>query len=219
MVPTQLFCPFKVLTFLSHTLSNNLSSSCKLASTNSYPPLLEAAMDANAPLPDELDIAGPVDSDEEKDTVTAAIARSRPRPCDQHIFVNTRQKYQYVRMKEMLGTALGGRGAPGGLFATAPAATPGPGPGPGSTSSSGNVVAVAVAGAVTTASAVARANIDAANAAATAAAAGEGGERRQPAVQASGAGPSKGGASSGAGNSSRKTSVTAAGSSSGATQA
>lgn len=173
-------------------------------------------MDANAPLPDELETAGPVDSDEEKDTVMAAIARSRPRPCDQHIFVNTRQKYQYVRMKEMLGTALGGRGAPGGLFATAPAAAPGPGPGLTSSSglASGNVVAVAVAGAVTTASAVARASADTASVAAAAAAAsttatvGESGERRQPATQASGAGPLKGPGSGGPGNASRKTSLT-----------
>lgn len=171
-------------------------------------------MDANAPLPDELETAGPVDSDEEKDTVMAAIARSRPRPCDQHIFVNTRQKYQYVRMKEMLGTALGGRGAPGGLFATAPATAPAPGPGLTSSSglASGNVVAVAVAGAVTTASAVARASADtasvAAAAASTTATVGESAERRQPATQASGAGPLKGPGSGGPGNASRKTSLT-----------
>lgn len=67
-------------------------------------------MDANAPLVDEMDTAGPVDSDEEKDAVMAAIARSRPQPLAQHIFVPTRRKYALVRMKEMLGNALGGRG-------------------------------------------------------------------------------------------------------------
>lgn len=71
-------------------------------------------MDANAPLPEDVDNAGPVDSDEEKDNVMAAIARSRPQPLEQHIFVPTRRKYQLVRMKEMLGNALGGRGLFGG---------------------------------------------------------------------------------------------------------
>ncbi|MCJ1260360.1 Mitochondrial beta-keto-acyl synthase [Lobaria immixta] len=74
----------------------------------------KAAMDANAPLPEDLDNIGPVDSDEEKDTVMAAISRSRPQPLEQHIFVPTRRKYQLVRMKEMLGNALGGRGLFGG---------------------------------------------------------------------------------------------------------
>ncbi|MCJ1362537.1 hypothetical protein MMC16_001641 [Acarospora aff. strigata] len=78
----------------------------------------KAAIDANAPLQDDFDKdAGPVDSDEEKDTIMAAIARSRPQPVEQHVFVDTRRKYQYVRMKEMLSNALGGsRG--GGLFST-----------------------------------------------------------------------------------------------------
>ena len=81
-------------------------------------PLTEAAIDANAPLQDDFDKdAGPVDSDEEKDAIMAAIARSRPQPVEQHIFIDTRRKYQYVRMKEMLSNALGGsRG--GGLFST-----------------------------------------------------------------------------------------------------
>lgn len=46
----------------------------------------------------------------------AAIARSRPRPLEQYIHIPTRRKYQYVRMKEMLGNALGGGRASGGLF-------------------------------------------------------------------------------------------------------
>lgn len=72
-------------------------------------PVTEAAMDANAPLIDDLDTNGPVDSDEEKDAVMTAIARSCPRPLEQHVFVPVHRKYQLVRMKEMLGNALGGR--------------------------------------------------------------------------------------------------------------
>jgi hypothetical protein len=73
-------------------------------------------MDANAPLPDEVDPSGPVDSDEEKELVMAAVARSRPRPLAQHVHVSTRRKYNHIRMKEMLANALAGRGGPGGLF-------------------------------------------------------------------------------------------------------
>ncbi len=78
---------------------------------------VEAAIDANAPLQDEHEPnAGPIDSDEEKDAVMAAIARSNPQPLSQHIMVPRRRKYQYLRMKEMLHNALGGsRGQ--GLFA------------------------------------------------------------------------------------------------------
>ncbi|KAL2846729.1 mRNA capping enzyme, catalytic domain-containing protein [Aspergillus pseudodeflectus] len=77
----------------------------------------KAAIDANAPLQDDLENNGPVDSDEEKDAVMAAIARSRPQPMVTHTLISTRKKYQYVRIKEMLSHALGGsRG--GGLFST-----------------------------------------------------------------------------------------------------
>lgn len=77
----------------------------------------KAAIDANAPLQDDYDNNGPVDSDEEKEAVMAAIARSRPQPLATHTLIQTRKKYQYVRMKEMLAHALGGpRG--GGLFST-----------------------------------------------------------------------------------------------------
>lgn len=82
-------------------------------------------MDANAPLPDEADPTGPVDSDEEKDAVMAAVARSRPRPLEQHIHVSAHRKYTYIRMKEMLANALGGRGGSGGLFGTNAATTTG----------------------------------------------------------------------------------------------
>ncbi|KAL2005460.1 hypothetical protein VTN00DRAFT_2671 [Thermoascus crustaceus] len=77
----------------------------------------KAAIDANAPLQDDYDNNGPVDSDEEKEAVMAAIARSRPQPLVTHTLMPTRKKYQYVRMKEMLSHVLGGpRG--GGLFST-----------------------------------------------------------------------------------------------------
>ncbi|PYH87979.1 SCA7-domain-containing protein [Aspergillus ellipticus CBS 707.79] len=77
----------------------------------------KAAIDANAPLQDDLDNNGPVDSDEEKDAVMAAISRSNPQPMVTHTLISTKKKYQYVRIKEMLSHALGGsRG--GGLFST-----------------------------------------------------------------------------------------------------
>lgn len=76
----------------------------------------EAAIDANAPLQDEVDTNGPVDSDEERDSVMAAIARSNPRPMVEHSLVTTKTKYRYVRIKEQMLHAIGGRG--GGLFST-----------------------------------------------------------------------------------------------------
>lgn len=60
---------------------------------------------------------GPVDSDEEKDNVMAALGRSNPQPLVTHTVITTKNKYRYVRIKEMLSHALGGaRG--GGLFST-----------------------------------------------------------------------------------------------------
>ncbi|CRG90571.1 SAGA-associated factor 73 [Talaromyces islandicus] len=77
----------------------------------------KAAIDANAPLQDEFENNGPVDSDEERDAVMAAISRSRPTPLATHTLVPTRKKYHYVRMKEMLSNVLGSaRG--GGIFST-----------------------------------------------------------------------------------------------------
>ena len=76
----------------------------------------EAAIDANAPLLDDVaENAGPVDSDEETELVMAGIARSRPRPLDQHVHVPMRRKCNYLRVKEMLSNALGG--ARGSVFA------------------------------------------------------------------------------------------------------
>ena len=74
----------------------------------------KAALEAKAPLLDDGPPEGPVDSDEEKDAVMAAIARMRPMSLDQHVFVPTARKYKHIRMKEMLGNALGSRGSGGG---------------------------------------------------------------------------------------------------------
>ncbi|BDD55724.1 hypothetical protein MPDQ_004805 [Monascus purpureus] len=77
----------------------------------------KAAIDANAPLQDDLDSGGPVDSDEERDSIMAAISRSRPQPLVTHTLISTKKKYHYVRIKEMLSHALGGsRGS--SLFST-----------------------------------------------------------------------------------------------------
>lgn len=83
--------------------------------------IIEAAIDANAPLQDDFENNGPVDSDEERDAVLAAISRSHPKPLAVHTLMPMRKKYHYVRMKEMLSNVLGGaRG--GGLFSTGPTA-------------------------------------------------------------------------------------------------
>ena len=84
--------------------------------------LQKAALSAAAPLIDDEPPTGPVDSDEEKDAVMAAIARSRPTPLEQHVFVPAARKYKHIRMKEMLGNALGVKG---GLFGNARVAAPG----------------------------------------------------------------------------------------------
>jgi hypothetical protein len=83
--------------------------------------IVEAAIDANAPIPEEdLDAAltGPIDSDEERDAVMTAISRSfsRPQPLVNTTLFPTRRKYQLIRMKEMLSNAMNGpRG--GSMFA------------------------------------------------------------------------------------------------------
>ena len=106
----------------------------------------KAALSAAAPLPDDEPPTGPVDSDEEKDAVMAAFARSRPQPLEQHVFVPTARKYKYIRMKEMLGNALGVKG---GLFGGARAAGVGgiePLPGEGALVSTTKPIAQAAGG-------------------------------------------------------------------------
>ncbi|KAL9598964.1 MAG: hypothetical protein Q9219_004147 [cf. Caloplaca sp. 3 TL-2023] len=79
----------------------------------------KAAMDANAPLADDTDAHAVVDSDEEKDAVMAAIARSRPQPLAQHVPIGLRRKHQRIRVKEALANALAGNRG-GNLFAIRP---------------------------------------------------------------------------------------------------
>jgi len=81
----------------------------------------KAAIDANAPalLEEDLDptLAGPVDSDEERDAVMSAIARSlaSPQPLVTAPLVPRRRNYQLIRLRETLSNAMSGnRGA--GLF-------------------------------------------------------------------------------------------------------
>ncbi|KAL8802054.1 MAG: hypothetical protein Q9182_004067 [Xanthomendoza sp. 2 TL-2023] len=79
----------------------------------------KAAMDANAPLVDDTDANLPVDSDEEKEAVMAGLARWRPQPLAQHVFVGRRTKYNRIRVKEALAQALAGqRGS--NMFAVRP---------------------------------------------------------------------------------------------------
>jgi len=83
-----------------------------------------AAIDANAPLPEDLEPSGAVDSDEEKDSIMAALARHKPRPLATYTHVSQRSKYQYIRMKDMIRSALGA--PPGGSpFGNPPSATDG----------------------------------------------------------------------------------------------
>ena len=79
----------------------------------------KAALDANAPLPDEAE-TGPVDSETERDAVMAALQRRRPQPLAQHVHVGIRQRYTSVRLRDLLGNAFAGMrplvGSGGGMF-------------------------------------------------------------------------------------------------------
>ncbi|CAI6337279.1 unnamed protein product [Periconia digitata] len=79
-----------------------------------------AAIDANAPLPEDLEPSGAVDSDEEKEAIMTALAHHYPRPMATYHHVSLRSKYQSIRMKDMLRSALGS--PPGG--GTSYSATP-----------------------------------------------------------------------------------------------
>lgn len=80
--------------------------------------LQKAAFDANAPANMEDEMAtGPVDSEEEKDAVMSSIARAwGGRPLYQPQPVPLRKKYEYNRIKSMLGSALGNRSGAGSMF-------------------------------------------------------------------------------------------------------
>ncbi|KAK4987865.1 SAGA complex subunit Sgf73 [Elasticomyces elasticus] len=76
--------------------------------------LQKQALESNAAPLDELDgPSGAIDSDEEKELIMAAIARSQPQPIVSRPLVPLRRKYQMVRIKEMLGSALAGRNGMG----------------------------------------------------------------------------------------------------------
>ncbi|KAF2228903.1 SCA7-domain-containing protein [Viridothelium virens] len=75
----------------------------------------QTLVDANAPIIDDFEPSGPIDSDEERDAVLSAIARSRSRPLATAHHYSTKSRYQVIRMKEMLSGALGGRNG-AGLF-------------------------------------------------------------------------------------------------------
>lgn len=47
----------------------------------------------------------------------AAIARSNPKPLVEHTLISSKTKYRYVRIKEQMLHAIGGRGG-GGIFST-----------------------------------------------------------------------------------------------------
>ncbi|KAF2763455.1 SCA7-domain-containing protein [Pseudovirgaria hyperparasitica] len=65
-----------------------------------------AAIEANAPLVDDLDAeGGPIDSDEEKEAIMAAIARSNPQPMATRVPIALNRKYGYIRMKDMFRTS------------------------------------------------------------------------------------------------------------------
>lgn len=72
-------------------------------------------MESQTHLADEADgDKAPVDSDEERDAVMAALARSRPRPLYTAPLVPLHRKYQMIRIKEMMASALGGGSGGGG---------------------------------------------------------------------------------------------------------
>jgi SAGA-associated factor 73 len=87
----------------------HIVSKFKTSNANACPGSL---IDANAPLPEDLEPSGAVDSDEEKDSIMAALARHRPRPMATYTHTSQRSKYQYIRMKGMIRSALGA--PPGG---------------------------------------------------------------------------------------------------------
>jgi SAGA-associated factor 73 len=72
--------------------------------------LIEAALDANAPLEDEDEAnAGPVDSDEETAAVMGALAHWNPQPLiPQPVLNPIKRQYQLARLHEQLQMATNG---------------------------------------------------------------------------------------------------------------
>jgi hypothetical protein len=76
-------------------------------------------MDANAPLPDDFEVQGNVDSDEERDAVMAAInryyrtdsltgARTMGSPLETWDSVPVRRRYNHIRLRADIRSALDG---------------------------------------------------------------------------------------------------------------
>lgn len=87
--------------------------------------LQKAAFDANAPDPEDDALpSGPVDEEEEKEQFMAGIARAwGGAPIYRPTFVPQRKKYEHIRMKGMIQSALGSRS--GNLFTVGGATTNG----------------------------------------------------------------------------------------------
>ena len=79
--------------------------------------LQKAAFDANAPNPDDDNLpTGPVDSEEEKDAVMSAIARSwGGKPIYQPVHAPLRRKYEFNRIKGLMQSTVSGRSG-GSIF-------------------------------------------------------------------------------------------------------
>ena len=83
------------------------------ASSLPNPQDAEAAINAGGPPPEETEAnALPVDPDEETELVMAAIARHVPQPLERHVMVPVRKKSQYIRMREVMASALRPVGQP-----------------------------------------------------------------------------------------------------------
>jgi len=54
----------------------------------------------------------PVDSDEESEFVMAAIATHVPHPLEHHVMIPVRKKSQYIRMRDVMASALRPIGQP-----------------------------------------------------------------------------------------------------------
>jgi SAGA-associated factor 73 len=81
--------------------------------------LHRAAMDANAPMQDEFEPQGPIDSDEERDAVMKGInqyyrpdnftgGRTMGAPLESYNSVPLRRRYNYIRLKGAIQQAIGG---------------------------------------------------------------------------------------------------------------
>lgn len=85
----------------------------------------KAAFDANAPNPDDNDLpSGPVDSEEEKDSVMASIARSwGGAPIYQPVPVPLRRKYELNRIKGLLPSMFAGARSSGPTYGSGTSAS------------------------------------------------------------------------------------------------